>query len=660
MRLDTLTVLNTLAAFSHDGTLISLVLTLKPTTATSRRSREHFKSALKALRIPMLVKVEAQWLESGHLHYHAHITLPSTPETAKLLTALGIAPKTSGCSVSGRVTYAYRELVKRVLAHTVGKPKCQPLQPLGGSWSAWAKYMRKDTVLPGLTNLWHFNISKPRGQKPASERHKTHENKLQLLGPERGEALSDTQKLPPATPVPSNPKTQISDGKNRPQFLLLSYSLPILLSGLPKLNPPLNSPGGAVNRPLSNSGLKQYYPHQGRVHTLRGVQVSERAWNTFGRVFRDYAAKLTGIARLIIVVSWVRVPPPPPGGPPIRGGLSFCHLYRPTPKGVPSGVMCTFRPAIVCTLPPNRVCAKGGWSMFRLEDLVAEFLRDCHARHLSRNTLSYYEASLRQFVAFLRAEGLPLDVQALTPMVLRRFAEVSESQGLGPGGVHARLRAIRAFCGFLVQEELLERNPFKRFKLPKLPQEQLPVVSSAEFTLLMQVAATTRHPLRDQAILSLLYDTGLRARELLGLTLEDVGVGVLLVRGKGAKERYVPVSKLTMRRVRVYLRSERPVSPLPQVFLADKETPLNYSGLRGLLQRLYQRAGLPYKSPHAFRRGMAVEFLRNGGDVFTLQRILGHATLEMTRRYAQLSLEDVRTVFAKASPVANATRRMGK
>lgn len=296
--------------------------------------------------------------------------------------------------------------------------------------------------------------------------------------------------------------------------------------------------------------------------------------------------------------------------------------------------------------------------LFRLQDMVREFLRVAKAKNLSPNTLSYYQSALGKFVAFLEREGLPLSPESMSPASMRRYMEhMAEEEHLSPGGMHARLRALRAFASFLVEEGILEQSPFRRVKLPKVPQQALPVVGPEEFAALMHHAALGRNPLRDQAILATLFDTGLRARELLGLRLEDIGQGVLRVRGKGGKDRHVPVSKSTLRLLRRYIQAERPASPLPFVFLAEAEAPLSYAGLRRVFSRLFERAGLPYKSAHSFRRGFAVAYLRNGGDVFTLQRILGHSTLDMSRRYAQLTMEDVCEVHLRASPVLRARYR---
>lgn len=288
MRLDTLTVLNTLATISDDGTLVSLVLKLKPDTVTSRRKLANFKKRVKDLGIPVLLKVEAKRLQSGHLLYHAHITLPATPETANLLTALGAKPKEARDAVCGTATYALREQAKRVLAYAADKPSYTKLNPWGGSWQKWARYMRKDTQLPGLAYLWHFHIPKPDKQKPAAEQAKPQESQLQLTLNQSAPKAFSTLKTVLSKPVPSSLSNQPADGKVKRPIVIHSNAansnpLPpsptatttVATLCSPKILPsihclltlPLNSPGGAVFWVLSTMLAKEYHCDLGRVHT---------------------------------------------------------------------------------------------------------------------------------------------------------------------------------------------------------------------------------------------------------------------------------------------------------------------------------------------------------------------------------------------------------
>ncbi len=153
-----------------------------------------------------------------------------------------------------------------------------------------------------------------------------------------------------------------------------------------------------------------------------------------------------------------------------------------------------------------------------------------------------------------------------------------------------------------------------------------------------------------------LFDTGLRLAELIGLKLSDVHPqrGVLRVIGKGTQERTVPIGTRALSAVTAYSqRGRHPRHPgVQQLFLSCNGLPLTHSGVGIRLAGLARQAGIARSlvAPHAFRRGFAVEFLRNGGDVFTLQQIMGHSSLEMTRKYVSFLDEDLKAAHLHFSP----------
>jgi site-specific recombinase XerD len=165
---------------------------------------------------------------------------------------------------------------------------------------------------------------------------------------------------------------------------------------------------------------------------------------------------------------------------------------------------------------------------------------------------------------------------------------------------------------------------------------------------------------RDYTITLLLLDSGLRVSELCELKMEDVRLeeGLLKVLGKGNKERLIPVGRQVQKLMWHYIGRFRPSPAMPRVsnvFLTDDGYPLCKDRVEKLLTRYGKLAGLTGVrcSPHTFRHTAAVSFLRNGGDVFSLQRLLGHSSLEMTRRYCQLADIDVQKAHMRASPVDN-------
>jgi integrase/recombinase XerD len=284
---------------------------------------------------------------------------------------------------------------------------------------------------------------------------------------------------------------------------------------------------------------------------------------------------------------------------------------------------------------------------------ISEFLNDSKTRNLSKRTVKYYKDSLKQFEKFAEKNAIQQASEITTNHLRLYSAELLER--MTPGGAHGLLRPLRALCGFLVREEVLEKNPFARFQLPRVGHKKLPHVTRDDYDSLMASARLSNKPLRDQALIALLFDCGLRASELTGLKFKDIRKeqGMLQIRGKGAKERLVPVSRHVLKRVQAYINSERQKSPLEEVFLTDPETAICYTSLRFIVARAFTRINAPEKSLHTFRRGFAVSFIKNGGDTFSLSKILGHSSLTMSLRYTTLDAQDLKEIHMRASPTRN-------
>lgn len=308
-----------------------------------------------------------------------------------------------------------------------------------------------------------------------------------------------------------------------------------------------------------------------------------------------------------------------------------------------------------CCLLEVVVCPKGA-GMDAWIGLKEEFLADCEGRGLARNTVRMYRDSLETFEGWMEEQGLTR-VPEITTAHLRAYAARSLEQ-VSPGAAHARLRPLKTMLRWCVNEGVMEADPTRRLRLPKIPDRDLKVVRPATFRRLLKGALMGRKPMRDAALLLALYDTGLRASEVCALKVDDIDSGGFLrvVGGKGGKDRMAPVGRETVRALRSYVLQERPETTLPELFLVDEETPMTRNTLAKMLHRLCETAGVENLSAHAFRRGMAVEFMRQGGDQFALQRIFGHATLHMTNRYARLDRDDLKAAHRRASPVASATR----
>jgi integrase/recombinase XerD len=234
-------------------------------------------------------------------------------------------------------------------------------------------------------------------------------------------------------------------------------------------------------------------------------------------------------------------------------------------------------------------------------------------------------------------------------------------RGLSDNTVNCYLRSIRAFWSWLVREEAVAETPFAKVKIPKTTKKVIRSFSNEQLQdFLNAVNTDTPEGYRDYVVTLTLLDTGIRLSELTGLKLTDINLEgkILRVKGKGNKERLVPFGKGVQRLLWRYINYCRPEPALVRIdnlFLTSDGRPLSKNRIESRMKKYGIRAGINGVrcSPHTLRHTAAISFLRNGGDVFSLQRLLGHNSLEMTRRYCEMADVDVQNAHAMASPVDN-------
>jgi integrase/recombinase XerD len=215
---------------------------------------------------------------------------------------------------------------------------------------------------------------------------------------------------------------------------------------------------------------------------------------------------------------------------------------------------------------------------------------------------------------------------------------------------------MRTFLLWVEDEQIMPygwKNPIHRVKAPHLPVEPIEPVSLEDVHALLETCEHNFSGARDRAMILGLLDTGARAQEFLNLNLEDLelATGSALIRqGKGRKPRMVFLGRKTLRAIRAYLRCRRERNPALWVSVhGDRVT---YAALRCLLRRRAQLAGIKdTPTPHDFRRAFALVMLRNGVDVFALQKLMGHADLQVLRRYLAQTDQDIQTAHMRGSPV---------
>ena len=311
-----------------------------------------------------------------------------------------------------------------------------------------------------------------------------------------------------------------------------------------------------------------------------------------------------------------------------------------------------------------------------LDRLIQGYRLCARSEGKSPNTITLTTTALSFLKEFLEANDLPTDVTLIGARELRRFIlhlqEVKawtghpyirpRDRGLSGHSVNCYLRSIRAFWSWLVSEEVIHSSPWIKVKIPKPPKKVIPAFSEAQIrALLGAIDRSTREGFRDWTVILTLLDTGLRVTELTNLRLEDVDLdeGVLKVCGKGAKERMVPIGARVQRALWRYVNRYRrqPINGLcGNLFLSKSGRPLPKNRIEALLKIYGKKAEVEGVrcSPHSFRHSFAISYLRNGGDVFTLQHLLGHTTLQMTQRYLQSlsdedAVRDARDSFLKLS-----------
>jgi len=302
----------------------------------------------------------------------------------------------------------------------------------------------------------------------------------------------------------------------------------------------------------------------------------------------------------------------------------------------------------------------------RFESLMLDFLAYLEfERGLSRNTLSAYRTDLLQFGVFLAERGR--EATEAKPGDLSDFlagvaAGNNGEQAYSPATVNRKAACLRSFYRHLRRDELIADDPTASLSAPRRGRRLPHVLSHGEVQrLLAQPKGTDPPALRDRALLELMYASGLRASETIDLEVGNVDLegGLVRARGKGSKERIVPVGGTAIAALRAYLGRGRP--PLVkaqgerQLFLNQRGGPLTRQGLYKIVQRYARAAGLDGRmSPHTLRHSFATHLLAGGCDLRSVQEMLGHADISTTQMYTHLSGEDLKKVYFRAHPRANA------
>jgi integrase/recombinase XerD len=285
-------------------------------------------------------------------------------------------------------------------------------------------------------------------------------------------------------------------------------------------------------------------------------------------------------------------------------------------------------------LPRNRMKSKTG---LHLSKAIEGFMLTCQARHLSEHTIADYRRTLRKFISHVGDQP----INKITIQNVEAFLACQPGKQKTILNYHIGLSALWTWA---LRENYVDRHIIRLIHRPDPQQVVIQPFSKVEIKAML--SSVKRNQDRDRSLIMFLLDTGLRASELIGLKLSDIDLVArrIKVLGKGNKERLIPFSPRTASTIFRYISS---LDAVPET----KIYPYTRNSLADLVRAIGDRAGVAGSHPHRFRHTFAVNYLKNGGDPFTLQDILGHTTMEMVKVYLHLAQVDIDLAHKRASPV---------
>lgn len=308
----------------------------------------------------------------------------------------------------------------------------------------------------------------------------------------------------------------------------------------------------------------------------------------------------------------------------------------------------------------KQTVTQGSISVFSQEtdlQLWAEaFLVDRKAQNFSAGTLYFYQKKLKLFLDYCDAQAIS-QITQITPNNLRSYLLYLEQAGHNSGGIHCCYRAIKTFLRWWENEVELEdwTNPIRKVKAPRVALAQLEPVELSDVSDMVKCCQSgTFTGERDKAIMLTLLDTGARAQEFLDTNLDDINLisgEILISHGKWGKPRTVFVGRACRKAIRRYLKHR--VDDNQALWVTDDGQRLYYDGLRSIITRRARQADIKPPSLHSFRRAFAINMLRAGVNIYSLQALMGHAGLTVLQRYLKMTDNDIAQAHRLGSPVDN-------
>jgi len=293
------------------------------------------------------------------------------------------------------------------------------------------------------------------------------------------------------------------------------------------------------------------------------------------------------------------------------------------------------------------------------DQALQAFLLHKRALNLSPRTIEFYKEALKHFGKTFLEQNIAMDLPHMTARQIKdHYVGYMLEHGLASNTINNRIRACKTFFRFLHEERMVYKPIFDQLQLIKAEKKMIQTLTKEQvLSLLQQPNRKTFTGFRDYTIMLLLFETGIRISECLALEVNDVFLKEreLIIRmGKGRKSRRVPIQKTCVRILEQYM-AERGNVDTKALFINVEDEGIRKRTIQENIQEYGKAAGIEgvRVSPHTFRHTMAKFYILNGGDIFTLQRILGHSTLDMVRHYVELFSTDIQDQHRKYSPVEN-------
>lgn len=286
-----------------------------------------------------------------------------------------------------------------------------------------------------------------------------------------------------------------------------------------------------------------------------------------------------------------------------------------------------------------------------MDEILNDFLSHLdYERGYSRNTLTSYKRDLSRFILFLKGLNIRTP-ESVTRQVVSSFITKLSASGLKASSIERSIASIKSFFGFLIREGKVKADPTADIKMPQKSKKLPKALSMEEAKILVESPKN----LKDKAILELLYAAGLRASELVNLTLNDVNLDVGFIKcfGKGGKERIVPIGEQASKSIKEYIEKDRPKKEIDNLFIDNHGHKLTRQGLWFIVKKYVKITGIRGSATtHTLRHSFATHLLEHGADLRSVQEMLGHSDISTTQIYTSVSRERLKKIYAAAHPRA--------